>query len=112
WQAVTADRCARGSGLRAATAAAVDRTAVVAARRPLLQGKTSGGVEAVARAADGMQQRALEAAVDLRAQPADVHVDHVGLRVEVVVPDALEQHRARDHLTRMAHQELEQLELA
>ena len=48
---------------------------------------------------------------DLAAQPAHVDVDHVGLRVEVIAPDVLEQHRARDHLAGVAHEVGEQGEL-
>ena len=40
-----------------------------------------------------------------------MHVDQIGLRVKVQVPDIFEQHRARDHLADAAHQVLEQLEL-
>src|ERR1044071_264386 len=69
-------------------------------------------VEAVADAANRVQQRPVEAAVDLRAQAAHVHVDHVRLRIEVIVPYTLEQHRASDHLAGVTQQELEQLELA
>ncbi len=50
--------------------------------------------------------------LDLLPQLADVHVDHVRLRVEVIVPDVLEQHGARDDLAGMAHEVLEELELA
>src|SRR5579872_4424778 len=38
-------------------------------------------------APDGLQQRRVEAAIDLGAQPRHMHVDDVGLRVEMVVPD-------------------------
>jgi hypothetical protein len=57
-------------------------------------------------------QRALGVELDFLAQLGDVHVDHVGLRVEVVVPDRFEQHRACHHLVGVPHQVLEQLELA
>src|SRR6516162_44972 len=53
----------------------------------------------------------IAAAIDRLAQPADVHVDQVALRVEVQVPYTLEQHGARHHLSRAAHEELEQLHL-
>src|SRR5579859_2912537 len=58
------------------------------------------------------QQRALELRVDLLPQLADMHVHHVGLRVEMVVPDILQQHGARDYLIRVPHEVLEQLEFA
>ena len=57
-----------------------------------------------------MQQRVIEALVDGGAQPADVHVDHIGLRIEVQIPYGLEQHGARDHLAGAPRQELQQLE--
>ena len=39
-------------------------------------------------------------------------IDHVGLRIEVVVPDAFQQHGSGYHLTGVTHQELQQLKLA
>ncbi len=41
-----------------------------------------------------------------------MHVNHVGLGVEVILPDILQQHGARHHLTGMLHQVFEQAELA
>src|SRR5688572_21630606 len=64
----------------------------------------------VAGATHRVQQRALESLVDGGAQPADVHVDHVGLRVEMQVPDGLEQHGAGHYLAGVAGQVFEQLE--
>ena len=66
----------------------------------------------VSGAADGVQERLAEALVDLGAQPRDVHVDDVGLRIEVIVPDVLEQHGAGHHLAGVLHQIFEQAELA
>src|SRR5438105_3497662 len=66
----------------------------------------------VAGAAHGVDQRALEALVDLRAQSGNMNVDHVGLGVEVVVPDMLEQHGPGHDLTRVLHQIFEKPELA
>ena len=48
----------------------------------------------------------------LRAQPRDMHVDDIGLRIEMIVPDVLEQHGARHHLAGMSHQIFEQAEFA
>jgi hypothetical protein len=39
----------------------------------------------------------VEILVDRLTQPVDVDVDHIGL-IEMIVPDALEQHGARYHL--------------
>ncbi len=55
-----------------------------------------------------MQQRVIKIAVDLGPQPADVHIDHIGLRIEVVVPHLLQQHGACDYLALMTHQQLQQ----
>ena len=41
-----------------------------------------------------------------------MHVDDVGLRVEVIVPDMRRQHGAGHHLAGVLHQEFEQAELA
>ena len=71
-----------------------------------------GRAQAIAGAAHRVQQRAVEILVDLLPQPADMHVDDVGLRVEVIVPDVLEQHRAGHDMAGVAHQVFEQLELA
>ena len=80
---------------------------------PRSSGRTIVGcAQAVARAPHRVEQGAVEALVDLLAQPADVNVDHVGLRVEVIVPDVLEQHRSGDDVTGIAHQVFEKPELA
>src|SRR5215470_1729731 len=66
----------------------------------------------VADAAHRMQQRRRELLVDLLPQSTDLHVDGIRLRIEVIVPDRLEQHGARDHLPLMANEILEQSKLA
>src|SRR3954464_8248024 len=66
----------------------------------------------VAGAADGVEKWIGVAPVDLAAQPGHVDVDHVGLRIEVIVPRIFEQHRAGHHLAGILHQILEQAELA
>src|SRR5271156_6067760 len=57
-----------------------------------------------------MDQLGFEAFVELGAQPADVGFDDIRARVEMNVPDVLEQHRARDHLASVTHEILEQAE--
>ena len=69
-------------------------------------------LQAIAGAAHGVQERAVEALVDLLPEPADMHVDDVGLRIEMVVPDLFQEHRARDDVVRVAHEIFEQAELA
>src|ERR1700688_1730256 len=66
----------------------------------------------ISRASDGVQKRRLEIPVDLGAQARDMHVDHVGLRIEMIVPDMFEQHRAGDNLAGVLHQIFEQAEFA
>ena len=53
-----------------------------------------------------------EAVLELAAQAADMDVDHVRARVEMIVPDLLEHHRARDDLAGVAGEEFEQVEFA
>jgi hypothetical protein len=59
-----------------------------------------------------MQQGPLESLVDLGAQSRDMHVDHVGLRIEMIVPDVFQQHGSRHHLPGVLHQIFEQPEFA
>src|ERR1700722_18637964 len=66
----------------------------------------------ISRASNGMQQRRLEIPVDLGAQARDMHVDHIGLRIEMIVPDVFEQHGARDHFAGVLHEIFEQPEFA
>src|SRR5262245_24278803 len=54
----------------------------------------------------------METLVDLLAQSADMDVDYVCLRIEVVVPDAFEQHRAGDDLSGVTHEIFQQAEFA
>jgi hypothetical protein len=48
-----------------------------------------------ARAADRVDQRYLARAVDLLPQVADVHIDKIGCRNELVAPHFVQQHAAR-----------------
>src|SRR6201999_2567138 len=50
-------------------------------------------------------------AVDFAAQAADVRLDHGGARIEVHIPDVLEQHAAGHGLSEMLEQILEQEKL-
>src|SRR5215831_17468166 len=59
---------------------------------------------------NGMDQPRLKAFIDLGAQSADVGLDNVRPRVEMNVPDVLEQHRAGDDLASVPHQVFEQSE--
>src|SRR4051794_30389118 len=65
----------------------------------------------VADAAYGADQARLAARLGLAPQVADVHVEGLRARPEVVAPHALEDLRPRQHLARIAHEQLEQQEL-
>src|SRR5215470_7401557 len=78
-----------------------------ASRNATLPSSLAIGADHVADAAHRMQQRWREVLVDLLPQATDLHVNSVCLRIEVIVPDRLEQHGARNHLSPMANQVLE-----
>src|SRR5690242_1473644 len=65
----------------------------------------------IPRAADGVQQRGLEALVDFLAQAADVGVDQAGVRVEAIVPEFLQHHGPCHHPVLVAEEVLQELEL-
>src|SRR3954447_6890933 len=66
----------------------------------------------VASAAHGVEDARLAAGLELAAQVRDEYVDGVRLGERRVAPDIVEQGLARHHQTLVAHQVLEQLELA
>src|SRR3954452_19454367 len=66
----------------------------------------------VAGAADRVQEARLVGGLELAAQVGDEDLDGVRRRERVVAPDVLEQPLARDHDALVAHEVLEQLELA
>src|SRR3954451_2604152 len=68
--------------------------------------------EYVACAADRMEESRFPTGFELPSQIRDEHLDRVGDRERVVAPDLVEQLLARDHEPLVAHQVLEQLELA
>src|SRR5204863_5853423 len=72
---------------------------------------SSAGAQAIAGAAHSVQQRVLELLVDLLPQAADMYVDDVGLRVEMVVPHIFQQHRPGYDMTGVAHQVFQELKL-
>src|ERR1700745_2102426 len=67
--------------------------------------------DAVPRPAYGMDQWLPEPLVDLAPQAANVRLDDRRLRIEMELPDVLQQHGARNHAPRIAHQILQELEL-
>src|SRR5271156_1933286 len=64
----------------------------------------SGVTDHISGAANGVYELRVKIAVDLGPEPRDVHVDDVGLRIEMVIPDVFEQHGAGDHLSGVLHQ--------
>src|ERR1700736_5077684 len=69
--------------------------------------------QAVSGAAHRLDQaRLVVLVIELAAQAADMGLDDRGVRVEMKLPDMLQQHRPRDDLPRVAHQIFEQAELA
>src|SRR6187551_3002388 len=68
--------------------------------------------EDVSRAADRMEEPRLATGFELPSQVGDEDLDRVGDRERVIAPDLVEQLLARDHQALVAHQVLEQLELA
>src|SRR6185503_12329924 len=87
----------------------------VARCRPKTTGLTlleSSLLEDIPDAPDGPDELAIERPIDLFAQAAHEDIDDVGLRIEGVIPDVRKDHRLRDDLAGIAHQVLEQRELA
>src|SRR3954468_24221807 len=68
--------------------------------------------EDVARAADRMEEPRLATGFQLPSQVGDEDLDRVGDRERVVAPDLVEQLLAGDDQALVAHEVLEQLELA
>src|SRR5438477_9721439 len=68
--------------------------------------------EDVARAADRMEEPRLAIGFQLPSQVGNEHLDRVGDRERVVAPHLVEQPLARDHDALVAHEVLQQLELA
>src|SRR6185503_6282903 len=79
-------------------------------RRLVLRSRLAGLTDAIAGTAQGMNQFDPELAVDLGAQAADMGLDHAGARIEMKVPDVLEQHGSSDQLLGIAHEVFEQFE--
>src|SRR6478736_10262707 len=68
--------------------------------------------EYVARAADRVEETGLATGFELSSEVGHEHLDGVRDRERVVAPDLVEQLLAADHQALVAHQVLEELELA
>src|SRR5437867_3036389 len=84
--------------------------AEISARRQRMGIESS--TDHVAGAPDRVQQARLAAGLELAAQVGDEHLDRVRRGERVVAPDLLQQALARDDDALVAHEVLEQLELA
>src|SRR5438045_1855042 len=65
----------------------------------------------VARPAHRMDQARLAVSLELLPQVADIDLDQVRLAAEVVVPDPIEDHLARQYPARVVQEERQQLVL-
>src|SRR6185437_6383810 len=66
--------------------------------------------ETVPDAANRMNQRISLLAVDLATHTPDIDVDNIGGRIEMQIPDVLQQHCPGHHVALVAHQILQKLE--
>src|SRR5580692_7593928 len=90
------------------------RRRIASARRKAVAPKSlpSAVTNHVTGAANSVEQRRVEVAIDLGAQARHMHIDYIGLRIEMIVPHMFEQHGARDHLAGVLHQKFEQPKFA
>src|SRR5687767_13709283 len=96
-------------------AAKPSRITIVSAADPPARRQRSGRrlyAENVARAADRVKEARLPTGFQLLSQVGDEHLDRVGDREGVVAPHLVQQLLARDDDALVAHQVLQQLELA
>src|SRR5947208_2323380 len=64
----------------------------------------------IAAPPDGLNQGLLAGALQLAAQPVDVHLEHVGRAFPVGLPEMFAHHLARDDLAGVAHEHFEEAE--
>ena len=94
------------------TAAPNTRIEISASLKVELRRVSARSTDAEPDAANGVNERIVLLIVDLAPHPPDIDVDDVGGRIEMQVPDVLQEHRARHHLALVADEILEHLELA
>src|SRR5215218_6780426 len=90
----------------------VSAAETIASRQRIEICSSISSTEHVPRSADRVQQPRLAAGLELAAQVGDEDLDRVRRGERVVAPDLLEQPLARHDDALVAHQVLEQLELA
>src|SRR5690242_14230655 len=64
--------------------------------------------DGISRPAYRLDQPRLAVLIDLGAEAADLRLDDLGTRLEVELPDVLEDHRAGDDAAGVAHEVLEE----
>jgi hypothetical protein len=83
------------------------------AQRKLVVRKNSGWrTQYEPNATHGVNERRLARQIDFASEPSDVNVYEVGARIEMIVPDLLEQHGPSDNLAMVPDQVLEQPQLS
>src|ERR1700722_18769217 len=83
----------------------------MAQRKLVVRKNSNWRTEYEPNATYGVNQRRLAGEIDLAAEPSDMDVDEVGARVEVIMPDLLEEHGSGDNLAMVPDQMFEQAEL-
>src|SRR5271156_493793 len=83
-----------------------------ASRKLVVRGISLRPTEDITRASHGVDQLRQPALFEFSPKPSDMNIDHIGLRVVMIAPNLLEEHRSGNHPTRMSHQILEQTVLA
>src|SRR5687767_14488184 len=84
----------------------------IARRNPNVRTSRSGSLEDICGSAHGMEHRGVEPFIDLLPQTEDRHVDEVAAAIEAVAAYLRQNHGLRDDAPGVAHQELEDRELA
>src|SRR5712672_2511396 len=75
-----------------------------ASRKPRVPGISLTPTQDIPRTPYSVNHLRLPAFFELAAQAADMNIDDVRLRVVVIAPDLLEQHRARNDAAGVPHQ--------
>src|SRR5262249_56394220 len=82
-----------------------------ARRTPMVLWARLRNAKDIADATNGVKRRRLRRFVELASQAGHQHLDDVGLRIEIIAPYALQDHRLRHRPSDVPHEILEQREL-
>src|SRR5271156_5541536 len=83
-----------------------------ASRKLVVRGISLRPTEDITGASHGVDQLRQPTLFEFSPQPPDMDVDHIGLRVIMIAPNLLEQHRSGDHSPRGSHEVLKKPVLA